>query len=283
MLDVKNIRWSWSRVNSFYMALIGKGCFLDWHKAYIQGMRGEGNWFASVGLVVHDVLEEYVRGDLSEWDVSDSFVEKFTNIKDKPLAQRMAQSYYNNLYNFFSGELFIDFFDKFSAFETEEERNFDVGGYNFVGFPDLAGEHSEYGLCLVDYKTAKPYEGEELEHNIKQLYLYSIPFMESYGDYPDNLIFMHPRHSELKVIPYEIEKLGETMKWCIETIEKIATWNDWKPRCEFNLKEVLSNLSDIEQIERMHGSFDEDMQKKLKDTFYQKQLCNHRFTCEHMK
>lgn len=253
--------WSWSRVNSFFLGMKGEGCLYSWYKAYIEGDRGKGNWFSSVGTVTHDILEQYTQGKLSPWDVAEAFTQAFVAIEDKPVSNRMSESYYNKLYDFFNGELFNTFFDDATTLEQEDEKEFNVGNYKFKGFPDLAIEHKKYGLCVVDYKTAKPYGDwkepymNSLQHNIQQLYLYSIPIKETYSDYPDNLIYLHPRHEELVVVPFNMDDLKRTEEWCVDTIETAGKWNDWVARCEL----------------------------ELKDTFYQKFLCSHRFNCEHMK
>lgn len=237
----------------------GEGCLHGWRKAYIEGDRGVGNWFSSVGTATHDVFDLYVEGKLSPWDVAEAFVDAFNAIEDRPVSRGMAKSYYTKLYDFFNGELFNTFFRDITILEHEEKQEFKVGKYNFRGYPDLVAEHKDYGLCVVDFKTAKPYGDwvepymNSLQHNIQQLYLYGIPVSKAYGGYPDNLVYLHPRHEALVVEPFSMDGLQRTKGWCIDTIETAGKWNEWTARCDLGLK----------------------------DTFYQKFLCNHRFDCEH--
>jgi hypothetical protein len=184
--------WSWSKVNSFYLGQVGDGCLYSWQQAYQNGNRGEGNWFAEVGLLAHDLIERYNKGELSDWDLPDEFEKGFNKIPYK-VFPKMAQSYFKTLAEFFGNN--FDWFNDYKMLESEDKKEFMVGEYLFTGFPDLVARHKELGLVIMDIKTAKTYTGDKLKHNLMQLYLYSIPIYEKYGEWPQHLVFFYPREA----------------------------------------------------------------------------------------
>lgn len=253
---ISNTVYSFSRINSFSLAEKGEGCYYNWYKTYIEGDRGRNNYFGEYGTLFHETIEKLLKNQIFGWDISNELNKGILNFEFKAPFPQMGKAYKEAIYRFFDDGSFDSIFDEYKVLESEDEKIFDVGEYKIKGFPDLVANHSKYGLVITDYKTAKKYEGEKLSHNLMQLYLYSIPIKEKYGEYPNNLIYIFPREKGQKqfVYPFNIEKLHETKQWVIETIKKIENHTDWQPRCK-----------DVD------GSKD----------FFACQLCNHRFNCDY--
>lgn len=247
--------YSWSRLNSYAMAEEGEGCYYGWFKAYIEGDRGDGNYFSSYGTLFHETIEKMHKGELLAWDVDDVIKDGLNNIEYRVPFEKMRKSYEDSIYRFFNK--YEEVFSDYQIQQAEEEKLFKIGDVSLKGFPDLIGQHKRYGMFIGDYKTSKPYKGDKLKHNIMQLYLYSIPFYEEYGYYPDYLIYFFVREKEdIEVaIKFDIKELERTKSWVIETVSKIESHNtDWQPLC---IKEDGSK------------------------NFYACNLCNHRLKCEH--
>lgn len=248
--------YSFSRINGFSLAEKKEGCYYNWYKTYIEGDRGINNYFGEYGTLFHETIESLLKGDLIEWDITKELKRGMKNFEFKPPFPRMGQSYEEAIHRFFDNGSYNEIFSQYEVLESEDKKLFDVNGIKVTGFPDLVANHSKYGLVIADYKTAKKYEGEKLEHNLMQLYLYAIPIKEKYGKYPDHLVYIFPREKGQKefAFPFELEKLEQTKQWVIDTIRKIESHTDWKPRCK-----------DVD------GTQD----------FFACQLCNHRNNCEY--
>lgn len=150
----------------------------------------------------------------------------------------MGNKYKRQIDEFFLVDDFGKYFQDYEILEMEEEKLFKVGEYDFKGFPDMVGNHKKHGLSIVDYKTAKTYEGAKLKHNIMQLYLYAIPIKEKYGKYPDHLIYFYPKEMiKEQVIEFDMKELERTIKFVnnivpvMEKFEKSAIVDPSMARC----------------------------------------------------
>ncbi len=247
--------YSWSRLNSFYSGLVDEGCLHGFDIQYNQGDRGETNFFAEYGTLVHETIEKLHNNEILAWDLDSELKKGLHSFTFKAPFEPMRKSYENALFKFF--DEFDDLFQKYKILEAEEKKLFKVGEHSLVGYPDLIGEHSEFGMIIGDYKSAKVYTGEKLDHNIMQLYLYCIPMYEKYGRYPDHLVYIYPREKSNREYAYkfDIDKLERTKQWVLDTIQKIENFTgEYIPRCKL-----------------VDGAKD----------FYASYLCSHRRTCPH--
>ncbi|TVY10002.1 PD-(D/E)XK nuclease family protein [Paenibacillus cremeus] len=213
---------------------MGEGCYWNWYKTYIEHDRGINNYFGLYGTLFHETIEKLMKNELFEWDIKQEITTGMRNFEFKAPFPAMGKSYEESIHRFFDDGSYEQIFSQYKVLESEEEKIFDVGNVKVKGFPDLVANHDKYGFVIADYKTAKKYEGDKLDHNLMQLYLYSIPIKEKYGKYPDHLVYIFPREKGQKefAYPFEIEKLERTKEWVIDTVAKIEQHTDWKPRCE---------------------------------------------------
>lgn len=234
MSEDKETIYSWSRINSYYQALKGEGCLYGYYKQYIEKDRenAEDNYFSEYGTLLHNLSEKIHNGELLIWDIGEEIDNGLNEFKYRPPFPNMEKSYEAAIHKFF--EDFYEIFDGFKVRSTEEEVVFLVGNKKFKGFIDLDAEHEFHGNVIVDYKTSKVYEGENLEHKIRQLYLYSIAYYNKYGKYPDVLIYIFTRekYDRVKIYEFNLEKLEDTKKWALDMVHKIETHDgEWTPRC----------------------------------------------------
>lgn len=181
--------WSYSRINSFHI------CKHMFKCTYIDKLKSEPGVFAQYGLFLHGMMENYSKGELAEWDLVDYYRENYSKnitLDFPPNAWvDLSSSYYNSgeeyLLNFdgYNDEL-IGAEEKFEFVVKDEERNRDI---KLVGVVDRISRDSN-GIIISDYKSKKKFKSKkELKEYFRQMYVYSIPVFEKYGEYPYKLKF----------------------------------------------------------------------------------------------
>lgn len=242
MVDVKEMVWSFSRLNSFH------GCKYAWHRSYILKERGESNSFAIYGTLVHQIFQDYTEGKLEVYELVGEFEKQYdANVWDFPPNKYvdLSESYRNQGVEYFTS---FDGFDNYKILGTEKKIEFEIDGYKFVGYIDSLLE-DEYGKMIVqDYKSKASFKSKkEKKEYTRQLYLYSVPLIEEYKKNPDKLIFNMFRKQVIEEIKFNTKDLEEAKKWALDTIKSI--------------------------------SIEEEFSATIND-FFCSQLCNHRFICE---
>ena len=242
MVDVRSMKWSFSRLNSFY------SCKHAWFRSYILKERGLGNSFANYGTMVHEIFEKYAKGQLEIFELSDEFEKQFeSNVWDFPPNRYvdLCESYKNQGIDYFNN---FDGFDDYKILGVEKEINFEIDGYKFIGYIDSLLENKEGNLIIQDFKSKASFKSKaEKKEYARQLYLYSIPIIEEYNKYPTKLIFNMFRKQNIVEIPFDIKALEEAKEWALNTIKLISK----EEKFEANINEFFCN-----------------------------QLCNHREICE---
>mgnify|MGYP000819608366 FL=1 len=100
--------------------------------------------------MVHGILEEYERGDLAEWELVDSFKERFEKeiTKDFPWNAYvdLKESYFNDGVRFFEN---FDGFKNMKIIDAEHEFTDDFDDFRIKGFIDLILEDENTGEITV--------------------------------------------------------------------------------------------------------------------------------------
>lgn len=245
MIDIENIRWSFSRINSF------DNCPYGWHKTYVLKEKGENNAFAEFGGFCHDILERYALGELMEWDLLDEYTNNFkASINyDFPYNRYVSleESYYNDGYNYFKN--FNGFGNDLEVVGAEIEIEILLEGkYKLIGYIDLLLKNKDGDYIVLDHKSkAKFTNKKEQAEYAKQLYIYSQYVKETYGKFPKLLIFNMFRKGQVVEIPFNETDFEGAINWAIETIEDIGKISEFKAK---------------------------------QDKFFCSNLCNHRNTCD---
>ncbi len=248
ILLIYSMTWSFSRLNSFH------SCKYCWYKTYIIGEKGLQNAFADYGLIAHEIIEGYLKGELSELDLQDIFEDKFIEAKlDFPPNKfvNLRDSYYNQGMKYF-GE--IDLLDKYDVLDVELKIDVDINGYKVAGFIDAVLRHKKSGKIIVlDHKSKASFKNkeEELEY-ARQLYIYSKGVYDKYGEFPSQLVFNRFRKQEYTRIMFKLEGYEEACKWLTDTIEEIKMCTEFPVMYE-------------------------------EDPFFTIYLCNHRDDKEHIQ
>lgn len=223
--------WSYSRITSF------EDCPYRFFLKYIKLIPGEKKFFASYGTFMHSILEKFLSGELSQDELVPYYLLHYMQeIPQRAPSSKVSSNYFSQGLDYLEGELSLPS----EVLASEERYRFSLGERSFVGIVDLVCR--EDGMCIVDHKSralkprsrrAKPtLTDQELDRYLRQLYLYSVPVSEKYGERPKALCFNCFRQKCFIREPFVEEKKEQAIDWALDTIEKIEQNKEWNPRIE---------------------------------------------------
>lgn len=236
---IDQMTWSFSRLNSFY-----SNCRYEWYMSYIERMDQAEGFFAQFGKFCHEILEKYIRGDLSIFDISQYYVEHFFEevTQDAPPNKSvdLKQSYYEKGLEYFNN---IDFdLDNYEVLGVEKEVHFNIDKYPFIGFIDvLLRDKADGKLILCDHKSSTIHrlksggisksDMPHFQEFKRQQYLYSKAVMEEYGDkHPiKELRWNMFKDRDMFTIPFDKDEFDEACNWALDTIHLIEEEEIWAP------------------------------------------------------
>lgn len=256
---VDKMRWSYSRLTSF------EHCKYEFYLKYIVNDEdqylSEGNFYAEVGIFVHEILEMIFNGKLTPDEATAYYIDNF----DKNVLYKTNKSSMDKIYeacaNYFAN---VDFswLNNYDILGVEMEVNLKIAGYDFIGYIDLLIRDKRDGrIVVVDNKSSeypfkkngavKARSKKSFDSYKKQMYLYSLAVREKYGEFPKEITWNHFKDSgQFATIPFSEDECNKAIQWFIDTI------------------------SNIEQEEEFESNI---------DYFYCTNLCNFRNSCEYAK
>lgn len=212
------IRWSYSSVNSYHQ------CPRQFKLSYIDALPRVDNAFSDWGSFMHYLLEQYFKGKLEFFELSQIYVERY---KDRVKCAFPPNKYVNLNESYYkAGKEYLDNFDgDFEGCEVlgvEQKVKLDIGDRPFVGVIDLVLRKPDGSICVTDHKSKKAFKNkkEEAEY-LRQLYLYSIWIKQKYGEYPSQLIFNMFRGGKKVVHNFVEDELKTAVEWFTSTIDSI--------------------------------------------------------------
>lgn len=248
--------WSYSRLTTFAQ------CKYAFYLRYIvsddEEYLPESNYYAEVGLFVHEILAMIFNGELSADDAAQYFVDHYDeNIFHKTKKDTMETSF--ELCADYFAEVDFSWINEFEILGVEMEIETKISGYRFKGFIDLLlKEKTTNRIILIDHKSSKPflkpdgtaYKNTEKSFNSykKQMYLYAHVVKELFGSYPDAIAWNHYKYGKFSIIPFDQNEYDNAIAWFINTIHMVEK----------------------------EESFDENI-----DYFYCTNLCDFRNCCEY--
>ena len=264
---IGTMRYSFSRLTSF------DTCPYEWHRVYVDCADKDGSAFAQFGSLMHEILEKYVKGELSIFEISQFYIDHFDDYVtcDFPPNKYvdMRDKYYN------AGLEYLDNIDldleRYEVLGVEREVQFTVGKYDCIGFIDLLLRDKETDeIIILDHKSASikilkngQISKKDVDHFDsfkKQLYLYAMPILEEYG-HVDKLKWNLFREKQYLEIPFDTNEYHESIKWAEDTIKRIESETEW----DINPELVKAQLD------------------HKYPPFYCTQLCSQRNTCPYKK
>lgn len=226
---LENAVWSHSKIMCYEI------CPYRFYLRYIRETETKGRFYATYGLFIHKLLQQYYTGKIEKDELAFAFLKGF---KKNVIGTCPNQSTFGVYLN--DG---INYFNKFKPFEyqtlaVEKQVNFKIGGNRFVGVIDYLGE-DENGLIIVDHKSSKlkPLSNRKkktkndlrVEETMRQLYLYSEAVRQEYGKYPCKLQLNCFRNRQQIIIPFNAEDFDKTIEWYNKEIDYIKHMDDFTP------------------------------------------------------
>lgn len=242
---IRDMTWSYSRIKAF------EDCPYRWYLKYIRRLKGKDMFFSSYGSFVHKLLELYYKGEKTQKQLCEMYLQDFKNEVVGFAPNKMV------FVNYFKSGL-----DYFRAFQPlpfrplaiEKEVSFKVEDIPFVGYIDLLGE-KDGDIYVIDNKSRnlKPRTGRniptktdiELDHYLRQLYLYSVPVAEEYGKYPKSLCFNCFRTPILIEDLFKEDAYEESKAWLRKMVDTIKAETDFKPSMDFFKCNHLCEMNDF--------------------------------------
>jgi hypothetical protein len=213
------------------------------------------NFFAEFGSFGHLLLERFAKGTLGRDKLETAYVKNFdrrvTASAPKSKNSDTRRKYYEEGLEYFRD---CDFsVEDYEVLGVEKEVNFDIGGKNMVGYIDLLLKDKTGALIVVDHKSAsypmrksgevKKGSEDKLEGYKRQLYLYSKPVFEEYGEYPSELRWNFFRANKWYSTPFVSDEYDAALKWAADTMALIENEKKWKPNPEFFWCKNLCSVS----------------------------------------
>ena len=227
--------WSFSRLNSFY------NCPYEFYLHYIECNPSQQNFFAEYGSLMHSILEKYVKGTLSIFELNQYYEENF-NVEiphDAPPNKYIdiRQSYYDEGLDYLDN---IDLdLDSYEILGVEKKVEFELFGKQFIGFIDLLVKDKTTGeIIIIDHKSAsikilkngnisKSDQSHFLEFK-HQAYLYSYPIIKEYGKVSTIKWNMFKDKKWIE-IAWDKAEYDETIEWVKDTLKLIENETEWAP------------------------------------------------------
>lgn len=221
---------------------------------------------------MHNIHAMVYSGELPAENAYQYYCRNYcSNVACKAPTHKIWQSYFTD-----GCEYWKTFNDKSSNVRgVELEVKFNVGEYQFAGYIDLIRDKD--GIEIIDHKSRKlePFSNKYLykptqkdiflDRYYRQLYLYSKPVFEKYGEFPKRLIFNCFRNQRRIVQSFDIEKYNKTQLWASKTVSEIVSNKDWSPSInEFK----CANICGLHRVCEYYQLFTEQSPRKERMCFY---------------
>ena len=135
---------------------------------------------------------------------------------------------------------------------VEKQVDFEIAGYNFIGFIDLLlRDKRDNRIVVLDNKSSeypfrkdgkvKARSKDIFEKYKKQMYLYSYAVEQEYGELPKEITWNHFKDGLFATIPFAENEYHESIGWAVNLIKAIEQEEDYSSVIE--IMESSSELS----------------------------------------
>ena len=185
---LQNMKYSYSSVSGFFQ------CKLAFVYNYFYRVQRAENIFAQIGTVSHEVMEEYMAGNIEVFELEqyfrDKYAEKVTCSAPSMLGQKFEESTIEKMTKFFSTTDFDRESYEILCMENKYEHVLD-GDIKLVVKPDLIVRRKTDGkVILYDYKTSS-YKKDSHAGYAKQCSLYKAIFEIVTGIHVDEMKILY--------------------------------------------------------------------------------------------
>lgn len=230
---IEDMVWSYSRLSTF------EDCPYRWYLRYIAKIPESPKFYAMYGTLMHELIEQYYRGELDKKDLLVAFSVRFSSMQCGGLpVSSTIQKYTQDAISYLSE--FRPF--PYEMVAVEKKVKFQIDGKPFIGFIDFLGKQGE-DFIIVDNKSRalklrsarqKPtLKDQELDEMLRQLYLYAAAVEQEYGKFPTKLCFNCFRTGTFIEEPFVKSKYDEAVAWAAQNIENLKEITDFYPQPDF--------------------------------------------------
>lgn len=238
---IDNMTWSYSRLSSF------ESCPYKFYLKYIRNYDDEPRFFSSFGSFIHLIIEKFLKGELKKEELATYYLINFRKeVTGDPPSNKVFSSYFQQG---------LDYVNSLSRADeeilgVEKYCSFKINDKDFVGIIDKVSRTN--GIEITDNKSKmlKPRTNkgtaktdEELDEYLRQLYIYSIPIKNEYGEFPTKLKFNCFRSKDIIIEPFNPIAFEKTKVWCLDLISKIRTETDWSPQVDYFKCKYICDVS----------------------------------------
>ena len=217
-------KWSFSKLQAY------DTCPYMFRLNYIEHTEQEPNAFAQYGTFCHSLLEQHNKGEISAEELADKYILEYGNNITVPfpdIPPNMAERYMTAGLNYFRNyKGFAPY--KVIGVEQDFEMTLDNGDI-FKGIIDLILQNPyDNSYVIVDHKSKSEYGMiKDFDKYIKQLYIYSAYIKNTYGIYPDKLVFNMFRSGSFITEQFSLARFQKVMEWLYNTIDLINSAKDF--------------------------------------------------------
>ena len=217
-----NMVYSFSSVSSF------KTCPLMFKLTYINSEDRGKNWYADFGLLMHEVLEKYFKGELDIMELSTFYEENYSKLVTSPpppYPAGIAVRYYEDGLEFLNNFDFQK--DNYNIISIEDEIKTTFNDIKLVVKPDLVLQEKSTGdVILFDYKTSNPFKDDKpdkkkIKDYVNQTYLYSYFINHTKDIKISKIKLWFVRINKWYEFDYNEEEAGNVVNWFYDGILNI--------------------------------------------------------------
>lgn len=243
--------WSYSRTSCFV------NCKYKFFLQYIVGDENlypaDGNYYAEVGSLVHEILAMIFNGELGVDDALEFYVDNYDSYVFYKVKESIMNKTFELIADYFAS-LDLSWINDYEVLGVEKEVHCKVGKYNFLGFIDLLLRDKRDGkIVILDHKSSpypfkkngevKKNSDKSFESYKRQMYLYCHAVKKLYGEFPKEIVWNHFKDGgKLAIIPFSAKEYESAIRWYKNTIKKIESEEDFEPTLDFFYCHNLCNF-----------------------------------------
>lgn len=243
--------WSYSRVSCF------GNCKYEYYLNYIinddEQYLSEGNYYADVGIFVHEILAMVFSGELKAEDALQYWIDHYDSCVLYKAKKSTMDKTFNAIADYFAS-FDIEWLNDYDVLGVELEKHFVIDNYKFRGFIDLLLKDKRDGrIVVLDHKSSeypfkknggvKKNSKQSFEFYKRQMYLYCHAVYQTYGEFPKEITWNHFKAGgEFATIPFVKSEYDEAIKWFKDTIQTIELEKEFEPNPNFFYCHNLCNF-----------------------------------------
>ena len=230
-------RYSFSKLSCF------EQCPYQFYKKYIENEKGDDNFYAQAGALMHELLASIINKDITVEEAIELFTDRFDIECSAEVAEATREKVCDAMIGYL-GNVDEHQLDHYSILGVEQEIEFDIGnGNTMIGYIDLLLFNADGKLIVVDHKSSgcpvgrngKVYKGKEalFEAYKRQLYIYSMWVEQTYGEKPAYLAWNHFKSGVVNIVKFDDAEYEATKEWVRSAVAAIETEKAFEPKKDF--------------------------------------------------